>query len=263
MPLIKSDKKIADWWNSFKNDGDQEARNKLIEHHLPLVKHIAKKIHTKLSNSSSVKNDELSSAGNIGLISAVDNFDPNRGVAFSTFAWIRIRGAMLDDLRENSWIPRLVRQRSQKFERASHSLLGKLGRKPTEKELISELKISAKEFAKYRQDAHPTEMVSIQNIMGCHNSDNQDNAEWALPPSKKELSQDRIILRKDMRDMLLRELTKTEYFIIVLYYHEELRMKEIAKILDMSESRISQKHSEILDRFRKKLQDESYTQAAA
>ncbi len=264
MPVINSNEKVAEWWDRLKNNGDQEARNKLIEHHLPLVRHIAKKLQIKLSNSTCVKNDELISAGTVGLISAMDNFDPDRGVAFSTFAWIRIRGAMLDDLRENSWIPRLVRKRAQKFEHANHRLLGQLGRIPTEQELMRELKVSPREFLKYRQDAHPTEMVSIQNLMGnSNNTDEQDNAEWALPPSDRELSQDRMVLRQDMRDMLLKELTKTEYFIIVLYYHEELRMKEIAEILEISESRISQKHSEILARFRKKLQEEPAIHAAA
>lgn len=263
MPVIKSNQKVADWWDSFKNSGDQEARNKLIEYNLPLVKHIAQKLHIKLLNSSNVRNDELISAGHIGLISAIDNFDPSRGVAFSTFAWFRIRGAMLDDLRESSWIPRLVRKHAQRFEQANHILLSKFGRMPTEQELMCELKISPREFVKYCQDAHSTEMVPMQNFRGGNNPDEQDNIEWALPISDKELAHDRLTSRREVRDMLLRELTRTEYFIIVLYYHEGLRMREIARILEISESRISQKHSKIISRFKRKLQMKSHVQTAA
>ena len=262
MPATDARADVAHWWHRFRDHGDQDARNKLIEHHIPLVRHIAETLRGRLCSSAAVNIDDLVSAGYLGLVNAVDNFDPARGVAFSTYGWIRIRGAMLDELRQDSWIPRSVGQYARRFDRAWRQLRDRLGRAPTETELRRELHASASHYARCSRYAEPVKVVSIHNISGRGEVDMQDNDEWALPSSRTEPPPDQALVQRDLWDAMLREMSSAERDIIVGYYRRGMLMKDIARSLVISEGRVSQKHAEILSRLRRRFADEPTRRAA-
>jgi RNA polymerase sigma factor for flagellar operon FliA len=243
--------KVRSWWDEFRATGSEESRNRLLEHYLPIVKYTAERLHTKLPDEVEV--DDLISSGIFGLMDAVRAFDVNRGVKFETYCAQRIRGAILDELRSLDWVPRLVRARAQKLNRATQFLEAQLGRKPNEKELATQMKLPMKEFHKLQRDAKATGVVSL-NRKFYETDSNRDVSEQDILEDEGSESPIRVAQRKDLKDLLTRGLSRAERLIIILYYFEEMTMKEIGKTLDLSESRVSQMHSAIMDRLRTQLQ---------
>jgi len=231
MSTVDDDNRVANWWNRFRDHGDMAAREKLIEYHIPLVRHIAETLRSRLYSSPTVNIDDLVSAGHLGLVNAVDNFNPARGVVFSTYGWIRIRGAMLDELRQGNWVPRSIGRRARLFDQASWAVRSRLGRAPTETELKQELNVSPREYARCCRYANPAKIISIHNISGCGGVEQQDNDEWALPPSQKEPPPDRSAIQHDLWNVMLREMNRGERSIIVRYYYQGALMKDIAQTL--------------------------------
>jgi RNA polymerase sigma factor for flagellar operon FliA len=193
--------------------------------------------------------DDLISAGIFGLMDAIDAFDPGRGVKFETYCSPRIRGSILDELRSMDWVPRLVRARAHQLSRATQSLETYLGRKPTERETAEELDMDLVEFDKLQRDANAVGVVSL-NTKYNEADDEKDIREIDIVKDKK--SQDPIIeaQKRDLKSLLTKGLTRAERLIIVLYYYEEMTMKEIGATLDLSESRVSQMHSSIVARLK-------------
>ena len=241
---------VKTWWKMFKKDGDDESRNHLLEHYLPIVKYTAERLHTKLPDEVDV--DDLISSGVFGLLDAIKAFDVNRGVKFETYCAQRIRGAILDELRSLDWVPRLVRSRASKVNEATGALEAQLGRKPNEKELAARMKLSLKEFRKVKRDSNATNFVSLSR-------------KWFETDSSKDICEIDVFediasenpvhsaQQKDLKELLTRGLSRAERLIVILYYFEEMTMKEIGETLDLSESRVSQMHSAIMDRLRLQL----------
>ncbi|MBN2181326.1 MAG: FliA/WhiG family RNA polymerase sigma factor [Sedimentisphaerales bacterium] len=234
-------------WEQFYKTHDDKSRNLLMEHYRNLVRYCAERLHSKLPDK--VELDDLISAGIFGLMDAIDAFDPSRGVKFETYCSPRIRGSILDELRSMDWVPRLVRARAHQLSRATHTLETHLGRKPTEKEIAEELEMDMTEFSRLQRDANAVSLVSLTTK---YNEGDNEKDIREIDVIKDERSKNPVIeaQKRDLKNLLTKGLTRAERLIIVLYYYEEMTMKEIGATLDLSESRVSQMHSSIIARLK-------------
>jgi len=239
------------YWEEYYKERSEEARNQLMEHYLPIVKYAAERLHAKLPDEVEV--DDLISSGIFGLMDAINAYDPERGVKFETYCAPRIRGAILDELRSLDWVPRLVRNRAHKLNKATQTLEAQLGRAPQEKELAKQMRISMKEFKKLRRDANAIGMVSL-NRKWFETDSNKDVRELDVLEDERSVNPFRNAEERDIKELITRGLSRAERLIIVLYYFEEMTMKEIGETLDLSESRVSQMHSAVLVRLRSQLE---------
>lgn len=245
--MLATDVDINKVWKKFKKDPTQELRNQLIEHYLPIVRFNAERIHTKLPTEVDV--DDLVSAGMFGLIDAIEAFDLDRGVKFETYCSPRVRGAILDELRSMDWVPRLVRNRSQRIQAATKELQSELGRMPSEREVASRIGVSSDEFKRISRDGLAVTMTSLSRK--AYSSDaSRDLSEIEMLKDERASNPVTEIQKGDLKRLIQQGLTDTERLILVLYYYEEMTMKEIGATLDLSESRVSQMHSAIVDRLR-------------
>lgn len=238
-------------WKRFRKRRDESSRNELIEHYLRIVKYTSDRLAVRLPDEVEV--DDLFSAGIFGLMDAIEAFDASRGVKFETYCVPRIRGAILDELRSMDWVPRLVRSRAHKLNRASQVLQAQLGRAPNERELTKEMKLSVKEFRKLQRDARAVGLVSLSRKW-FETDSNKDVREIDVLEDKRSSNPFLTAQRKDIKELVTRGLSRAERLIIILYYFEEMTMKEIGETLDLSESRVSQMHSAILGRLKHQLE---------
>ncbi|MFZ5832830.1 MAG: FliA/WhiG family RNA polymerase sigma factor [Planctomycetota bacterium] len=242
---------IEQLWIEFKKDPEnQELRNRLVEIYLPLVKYNGERIWSRLPEG--VELDDLISAGVFGLMDAIDAFDLTRGVKFETYCVPRIRGAMLDELRTMDWVPRLVRSKASRLNEAIKTLETRLGRQPNEQELAEELGISVAELEKMILDASAVNLISL-NKKWYETDSYKDVREIDILEDKKGEDPTRRIQKNDLMRLVTKGLNRNERLIIILYYYEELTMKEIGATLDLSESRVSQMHSSIVQRLQSQL----------
>jgi RNA polymerase sigma factor for flagellar operon FliA len=242
---------VEQLWIEFKGDmSNQELRNRLVEIYLPLVKYNGERIWARLPDG--VELDDLISAGVFGLMDAIDAFDLSRGVKFETYCVPRIRGAMLDELRTMDWVPRLVRSKASKLNEAMKNTEARLGRTPTEAELAAELNITVPELEKMILDANAVNLISL-NKKWYETDSYKDVREIDILEDKKGEDPTRRIQKNDLMRLVTKGLNRNERLIIILYYYEELTMKEIGATLDLSESRVSQMHSSIVQRLQNQL----------
>lgn len=252
---VTPDEDILQVWASFqelpKDSPDRELlRNRLVERYMPLVRYNGEKIWQRLPDG--VELDDLVSAGIFGLMDAIDAFDLERGVKFETYCVPRIRGAMLDELRTMDWVPRLVRSKASKLNEAKKQLETKFGRVPTDQELSSHMEISLGELEKMQQEANAVGLVSL-NKKWYETDSYKDVREIDVLEDKKGEDPTRRVQKTDLMRMVTKGLNRNERLIIILYYYEELTMKEIGATLDLSESRVSQMHSAIVSRLQEQL----------
>ena len=238
---------IEEVWEEFFECKSEHSRNLLMENYLKLVKYTADRIYAKLPDK--VELDDLVSAGIFGLMDAIDAFDPERGVKFATYCTPRVRGSILDELRSMDWVPRLVRSRAHQLEGALQTLEAHLGRMPTDEEIAAELQLGEPEFRRLQRDATATGLVSLNNKFS--DSDGEKDVR-EIDVIEDQKSKDPLIeaQKRDLKSLLTKGLTRAERLIVVLYYYEEMTMKEIGATLDLSESRVSQMHSSIIARLK-------------
>ncbi len=242
---------VEQLWIEFKRDtSNRTLRNRLVEIYLPLVKYNGERIWSRLPEG--VELDDLISAGVFGLMDAIDAFDLSRGVKFETYCVPRIRGAMLDELRTMDWVPRLVRSKASKLNEAVKNLEARLGRHPSENELAAELGITVAELEKMMLDANAVNLISL-NKKWYETDSYKDVREIDILEDKKGEDPTRRIQKNDLMRLVTKGLNRNERLIIILYYYEELTMKEIGATLDLSESRVSQMHSSIVQRLQGQL----------
>lgn len=242
---------IQEVWNVFKKDqSNKELRNRLIENYFPLVRFNAERVWAKLPDG--VDLNDLISAGVFGLMDAIEAFDLERGVKFETYCVPRIRGAMLDELRTMDWVPRLVRSKASKLEAARKAVEAKVGRPPTDRELAEKLELSLEEFEKMKNEANAVNLVSL-NKKWYETDSYKDVREIDVIEDGKGEDPTRSIQQRDVMRLVTKGLNRNERLIIILYYYEELTMKEIGQTLGLSESRVSQMHSSIVDRLKGQL----------
>ena len=234
-------------WTEYKNTGSETARTGLIEFYLPLVKYLAERLLTKLPQS--VELEDLTSAGVFGLMDAIDGFDMSRGVKFETYCTTRIRGAILDGLRAMDWVPRLVRSKAHKLDEAQRRLEVELGRAPTAREMADKMDIDIEEYDAMVKEARAVTIISL----GDRSDDgDEDRALTKIDHLEDKRGPDPIheISKREVMDLVMKILDRRERLILILYYFEELTMREIGLALDLSESRVCQLHSRIIDRLK-------------
>lgn len=241
-------------WKEYKENGSKVAKDKLLVEYSSLVKYIADRIGYTLP--ASVDKNDLISSGIMGLIKAVETFDPDREIKFETFASHKIRGAILDELRALDWVPRSVRQKSRQLQKAYADLEEELGRSPYDDEVCAHLDLTPKEYDKMLNDVAPATIVSLEESLPSRSSDSKeltliDTIED--PGSENPLS---ILGYAEVKRILkesIQSLPEKEKLVVALYHFEELTLKEIGVVLNISESRVSQIHSKTILRLRSKL----------
>ena len=243
-------KDLSAIWRDYRRTRSEELRNMLLEHFLPTVRYTAERLAAKLPDE--VELDDLISAGTFGLLDAIGAFEPERGIKFETYCAPRIRGAILDELRSMDWVPRLVRSRAHKLEAARQALEAEFGRAPDQAEIAESLGVSTREFRKILRDAHAVSQISFNRKR--YDSDGSRQVEelnlLSDPKSSDPVS---LTHRRDIKALITKGFSRAEVLIITLYYYEGMTMKEIGATLDLSESRVSQIHSSILERLKEHL----------
>ncbi len=238
---------IEEVWKEFFKTRSESCRNLLLVHYLRNVKYTAERIWVKLPDK--VDLDDLIQAGIFGLMDAIDAFDPNRGVKFETYCAPRVRGSILDELRNMDWVPRLVRARAHQLDRARATLEAQLGRVPTEQELAAEMELDKVEFHRLQRDASAIGLISLNNKFD-NNDGEKEMREIDILEDQRSENPVTEAQKRDLKAILSKGLTRAEKLIVFLYYYEEMTMKEIGATLDLSESRVSQMHSSIVDRLK-------------
>lgn len=224
-------------------------KEKLIQEYLPLVNYVVGRL--PVSSLPQVSRDDLISSGVIGLLKALKSFDPTRGVKFKTYAIPRIRGAIMDELRRLDWIPRSLRRKANLLEKTYVSLEEELGRVPTDREISQKLQIEEKELRRLYAHTNQFSLISLDS-----KSDKDSRTLMEKTPSTKSEDPLEALKKRDMMKKLkevLQQLPKRERMVIIFYYYEELTLKEIGRILGISESRVCQIHGKVILKLRSKL----------
>jgi len=250
-PIPLSERPLDQVWREYRTTPTELVRNFLMERYLELVRYTAERMHMKLP--AEVEVDDLMSAGLFGLMDAINAFDPDRGVKFETYCTQRIRGAIFDELRSMDWVPRLVRSRTAKVEKVRKSLEMESGRRPTDVEVAERMKVDPGEFEKLQKDSRPVGLVSL-NRKWFETDSSKDVREIDVIKDTRQENPIQLVQRQDLQTLITKGLSRSERLIVILYYYEEMTMKEIGLTLDLSESRVSQMHSSILARLKAQMQ---------
>lgn len=238
-------------WEEYAKTHSPELREKIILEYAPLVKVVAGRLSMYLGYN--VEYEDLVSYGIFGLIDAIDKFDFLKDVKFETYASLRIRGAILDQIRKMDWIPRTIRQKQKKIDAVIKDIEARCGRNATDEEIAEGLGITDDEYVEWQSQMKVTNVVSLNEFLeqGSEVSNEASHTRSAQFDSPEE------VLERDELKRILAEtlemLTEKERKVIVLYYYEELTLKEISSILEVSESRISQLHTRALQKMKGRL----------
>jgi len=236
-------------WEEYQKNSTPELREKLITEYAPLVKVVAGRLSMYLGYN--VEYEDLVSYGIFGLIDAIDKFDLGKDVKFETYASLRIRGSILDQIRKMDWIPRTVRQKQKKIEEAIKNVETRTGRNASDDEIATELGIAETELNEWQSQLKVTNVVSLNEFVeqgGEPVMDARNNSHFVQPEESVQEEELKKVLAETME-----LLTEKERKVILLYYYEELTLKEISNILEVSESRVSQLHTKALLKMRKKM----------
>ena len=236
-------------WSEYAKQKSPDIREKLIIEYAGLVKVVAGRLSMYLGYT--VEYDDLVGYGTFGLIDAIDKFDCLKGVKFETYASLRIRGAILDQIRKMDWIPRTLRQKQKKMEMACQKLEAEHGRPGTEEEIAKELEISVEELVNWQNQTKIDNLISLDEYL-----EQGSEAKVEGTTSSHFEQPEKVVEREELKTLLaetLESLTENERKVILFYYYEELTLKEISKILEVSESRVSQLHTKALQKMRMKL----------
>lgn len=227
-------------------------KNQLIEEYAPLIKYIAQKIAVRLP--SNIELDDLISAGVIGLMDAIDKYDPSRDNKFKTYAEFRIRGAILDELRAQDWVPRSIRDKAKMLDRTMANLENELGRSATDEEVAKALQISVDEFHDLVNQVRPVSLLSIDDSQTFSNTDKKSILNILEgSATQNPFNQLNVKAVKEVVAQAIEELPERQRLVLSLYYFEDLNLKEIGEVLRVTESRVSQLHAQAVQRLRAKL----------
>lgn len=236
-------------WETYRKAPTSELREQIIVEYAPLVKLVAGRLSMYLGTN--VEYEDLVSYGIFGLIDAIDKFDTEKDVKFETYASLRIRGAILDQIRKMDWIPRTLRQKQKKLEETVRAIEMRTGKNASDEEIAEELGLSKEELLEWQSQLKITNVISLNEFLEQGQEpvmDARGNSHFAQPESVMEESE-----LKDKLQEALALLTEKEQKVILLYYYEDLTLKEISRILEVSESRVSQLHTKALQKMKKKM----------
>ena len=233
-------------WELYKSTGRSELQEKIVIKYLKLVHYL---VHRLIAFSTpTLDRDDLYSAGVMGLLEAIERFDVSKDVSFKTFATLRIKGAIIDEIRRFDWVPRSVRKKSKLIDATIHRLFSELNRMPTDKEIADELELSMEEYYQLTDSLGPLYLSSLDTITDSDSGERvpadmlSDNYDPEVEYNKAKMKENLVLC--------LESLPEKEKLVITLYYYENLNLKEIATVLNVTESRVSQIHSSALNKMR-------------
>ena len=237
---------LRELWLRYKQDGDETARERLVVAYSPLVKFIAGRMASGLP--SHVEESDLISYGLLGLIGAIERYDPAREIKFETFAVARIKGAIIDELRSLDWVPRSVRARARDVERAHAALEGKLGRAPTDEEMATRLEMSVDEFHDALLEIANSSVLALDDLWTFADPEGGGGQISVLDTIQdpNAIDPEAEAHTSELKDRLadaIESLPERERLVIALYYYENLTLREIGEVLGVTESRVSQLHT--------------------
>lgn len=236
-------------WEAYQKNPSPDIREKIIIEYAPLVRVVAGRLSMYLGYN--VEYDDLVSYGVFGLIDAIDKFDIGKEVKFETYASLRIRGSILDQIRKMDWIPRTVRQKQKKIDEAIRNVESKTGKNAKDEDIAKELGVSQSELLTWQTQLKITNVVSLNEYVEQGTEPTMDakcNSQFTQP--EDAIQQEEL---KQVLERALEQLTEKEKKVILLYYYEDLTLKEISNILEVSESRISQLHTKALGKMKKEM----------
>ncbi|MCF7802861.1 MAG: FliA/WhiG family RNA polymerase sigma factor [Candidatus Marinimicrobia bacterium] len=242
----KSEEQVANLWQSYVENPTHEVRSELVKQYLPLVKYIAGRITGNLPSVMSW--DDLFHSGVVGLIEAVDRFDPSQQVKFKTFAYTRIRGAMIDELRRVEWGPRSLRDAHKRLEATIEELQSELNTYPTDEQIAEALDVTIDEYYEMLHSVSKRYMLSLDYMY----DDGEDDESFTIKKSIEQTEHDEpldALVKAEEKERLVKiidHLPDQEKMVIALYYYEELTLREIGEVIGVSESRVSQIHTKVL-----------------
>ncbi len=247
-------------WRRYKSDGDQHARERLVVAYSPLVKYVAGRMASGLPPH--VEEADLISYGLVGLISAIERFDLGREIKFETYAITRIKGAIIDELRTQDWVPRSVRARAREIERANAKLEHKLQRAPSDEEVAAELGISVDDFQESLLSISHSSVAALDELWSVSDSSGDQVSLMDTLEDPNAPDPANVVDVSDLKDRIadaIARLPEREKLVIALYYYENLTLREIGEVLGVTESRISQLHTKAVLRLRSRMQTDVFS----
>jgi len=238
-------------WIEYSHKKSSVIREQIIIEYVPLVKVVAGRLSIYLG--SNVEYDDLVSYGIFGLIDAIDKFDYGKGIKFETYASLRIRGSILDQIRKMDWIPRSVRQKQKSIDAAIRKLETEIGPNYTDDDIARELGISEEEYINWVGQTNVSNISSLEDFM-----EQGNEVKTSSNPTYMKIEPENVAMEKEVKESLMSAmdaLSEKEKNVVLLYYYEELTLKEISKVMEVSESRVSQLHSKALKKMRTYLGD--------
>ena len=235
-------------WTLYKKNPTDQLRNRLVERYMHVVHQRAERVWSRLPEG--IELDDLIQVGTCGLMEAIVSFDPSRGIRFEAFCLPRIQGAMQDELRSMDWAPRGTRQKSSKLNETYKTLEQEHGRRPTDQEVADAMGITGEELHQIFAETHSINVTSLDKTW-TERDGSKDIREIDMVPDRRSEDPTERLAKIDLIRTFTKGLNKTERMIVILYYYEELTMREIGAALEISESRVSQMHSAIVERMKK------------
>src|ERR671927_65091 len=247
---------LRDMWRRYKTTGDPHARERLVVAYSPLVKYVSGRMASGLP--AHVEESDLISYGLVGLINAIERFEPERDIKFETYAITRIKGAIIDELRSLDWVPRSVRSRAREIEKANSKLEHKLQRAPTDDEMALELEMSVDEFQEALLQISNSTVAALDELWTVSDSsgDQVSLLDTLQDPGAPDPAA--VMDASEVKDRLadaIARLPEREKLVVALYYYENLTLREIGEVLGVTESRVSQLHTKAVLRLRSRLVD--------
>jgi RNA polymerase sigma factor for flagellar operon FliA len=245
---------VTEIWRTFRRTGDQALRDRLILMYAPIVKYVAGRLGSGLP--AHVDEGDLVSYGLLGLISAIERYDPDRDVKFETYAIARIKGSILDELRALDWVPRSVRSRARQIERAMSELEARLGRAPSDEELAKKVGVTVEELENTLTDISRSSIAALDELWTISGSGGDQVALIDTIEDTQGPEPQSAFAQTELREMVadaITSLPEREKLVITLYYYEDLTLREIGEVLGVTESRVSQLHTKAVLRLKARL----------
>ncbi|MDP8942960.1 MAG: RNA polymerase sigma factor WhiG [Actinomycetota bacterium] len=254
---------LKDLWRRFKDDRDEAARERLVLAYSPLVKYVAGRMSSGLPTH--VEEADLISYGLLGLISAVERFDPAREIKFETFAITRIKGSIIDELRALDWVPRSVRAKAREIEKVNASLEHRLRRAPTDQEMAEAMETTVEDFQASLTRISNSSVIALDELwtLSDASGDQVSLLDTIQDPNAADPAQamDATEMKDRLADAIAR-LPEREKLVVALYYYENLTLREIGEVLGVTESRVSQLHTKAILRLKSRLQEDVLEEAS-
>ncbi|MBC8097740.1 MAG: FliA/WhiG family RNA polymerase sigma factor [Akkermansiaceae bacterium] len=244
-PLVETRPTPQELWKRYHRESDTHTENALVEQYLPLVRTVVGRLAMTLPDH--VDQDDLNSAGLVGLLQALRNYDPASGNSFETYARVRIRGAMLDELRRMDWVPRTIHEKARRIQEVLGRLEQQLGRAPSEEQMAKELGISIEDYCELINEIRPAAFVCLDSTSTSEGVETGNLYDVVANPN--EDSPTEMVSRRELTEVMLqrlKQLPEIQRKVLALYYHEDLHLREIAEVFGLTESRICQIHSQAI-----------------